>query len=421
MIHIPLPVACAVAFLAALVIALMAIPRIIYVSKKKRLLDLPDNHRKLHVRVVPNLGGVAIFFAYIIVTSLAIQPGIFTKWNYIAAATLLLFVTGLKDDLVNVNPPKKFLAQATAAFIVAYFADIRVESLHGILGIYTLPHWASIAFTVVGCTFVTNAFNLIDGIDGLAGSIGALASATLGLFFAVSGRLSEASMAFALAGAIVGFLRHNWAPASIFMGDTGALVIGFTVSVLCVTLVNLPADAALSGVGMLPRPHSGFIVALAVLFIPVFDTFRVFTMRLLKRRSPFAADRTHVHHYLLDCGLSHAATVAVIVGANGGIVALAIALQAYNVNAAIALLLCVGVVAFAIVFAMRRWKADGSAAHSTQGLEGRRTLAAPALGYLLGRVVTRRTAAQALPARPAVSMPGAEYAPETEGVLEEAS
>src|SRR4051812_33317465 len=114
------------AFLGALAVSLFSIPNIIFVTKKKRLFDMPDNHRKLHKRVVPNLGGIGIFFAYIIITSLFIDPAIFPGWNYIVAASLVLFITGLKDDLVTISPTKKFVAQFAAALITASFADVRL-------------------------------------------------------------------------------------------------------------------------------------------------------------------------------------------------------------------------------------------------------------------------------------------------------
>lgn len=341
-----------IALFAAAGVALFSIPQIRYVAQRKRLLDLPDNHRKLHARVVPNLGGVGIFFAYIVTSSLLVRPDQWGGWNAVAAASLVLFATGLKDDLVSVSPSKKFLAQAAAAFIVAYFADIRLMSLHGVMGVYELPYWMSIAFTVIGCTFVTNAFNLIDGIDGLAGSVGLLASLSLGICLALTGRVSEACVAFSLAGAVLGFLKSNWSPATIFMGDTGALLIGFTLSTLSILLIN----GAQGGVGysaLLHTPHSALLLALCILFVPIFDTFRVFTTRIVRGNSPFRADRTHLHHYLLDLGFSHAQTVLILVVANLGILGIGYLVQDMNVHGGILVLLAVGSVSVAILVGAR--------------------------------------------------------------------
>ena len=340
-------------FLAALGISIFSIPNIIYVAKRKRLLDLPDNERKLHKRIVPNLGGIGIFFAFIIATSVFINAGTFSKWNYITAAVLILFITGIKDDLVQISPTKKLVAQLFAAIITVCLADIRLKSLHGLLGIEEMPVWLSIGFSIVGCVFVTNAFNLIDGIDGLAGSVGILISTLFGLLLAAEGDSNAAIIAFSLSGAILGFLRFNISPAKIFMGDTGSLIIGFAISAISILFIN-SYNSQIPLFGFVASPHACLIIALAILFIPVFDTFRVFTMRLSKGRSPFNPDRTHLHHYLLDLGLSHSQTVATIVGANLLIIIVALMLQSYNMNIALAGLVFVGFSMLFILMLVRR-------------------------------------------------------------------
>jgi UDP-GlcNAc:undecaprenyl-phosphate GlcNAc-1-phosphate transferase len=352
-LHLPDYLVYLLTCVTALAISLFSIPNIIYVSKRKRLLDMPDNERKLHKRIVPNLGGVGIFIAFVIATSLYIKPNEFGRWTYINAALLILFVTGIKDDLVQISPTKKFLAQIAAALITVCLADIRISNLHGIFGIYELPQWLSIGFTVVGCVFVTNAFNLIDGIDGLAGTIGVFISLIFGIALAIEGKTSEAIVAFSLVGAILGFLRYNISPASIFMGDTGSLIIGFSIAVLSITFVNA-YHVGIAIHRFIPTSSGALVLALAVLFIPVFDTFRVFTMRIIKGRSPFSPDRTHLHHYLLDLGLTHSQTVSLLLVANTLIVAVVLAAQRYNVNAAIISLLLVTFGLFGILMVLRR-------------------------------------------------------------------
>ncbi len=341
------------ALVCSLAVSLFSVPNIIYIAKRKRLLDVPDNHRKLHARIVPNLGGVGIFFAFFIVASLLIKPLSFPKWNYIAAACLILFVTGMKDDLVAISPSKKFIAQAMAATITVVFADVRLHSLGGLFGIHNLPDWASIPFSIVGCIFVTNAFNLLDGIDGLAGTIGVYITAMLGLFLAAYGKGSEAVLAFSMTGALIGFLRFNLAPAKIFMGDTGSLIIGFVVAVLGILTINTYHTGGSIDAIIVSAPGV-FVVTLAILFIPVFDTFRVFTMRILRGNSPFSPDRTHLHHYLLDIGLSHTKTVSVIFIANIAVTALALWMQHYNINIAVAAMLFFMLGLYAILVYLRR-------------------------------------------------------------------
>ncbi len=340
------------AVIASLAVSLFSIPNIIYIAKKKRLFDMPDNHRKLHTRIVPNLGGVGIFFAFFITASLFIKPD-FSTWNYIATACLILFITGLKDDLVNISPSKKFIAQAFAATITVIMADVRLYSLGGLFGIHLLPYWASVTFSIIGCIFVTNAFNLIDGIDGLAGTIGIYISTMLGLCLAAYGNMSAAIMAFSMAGALIGFLKSNLPPARIFMGDTGSLLIGFVVSVLSILSINAYHPGGTISAVIISSP-AVFVVTLSILFLPVFDTFRVFTMRILRGHSPFRADRTHLHHYLLDIGLSHGQTVSVILLANILLTALSLYVQHYNINIAVGSLLIFMLGLYSILVYMRR-------------------------------------------------------------------
>lgn len=341
------------AFVSAFILCVMAIPQIILIASKKHLFDMPDNDRKLHLRIVPNLGGVGIFFAYVIVASIFTNPVSFYKWNYIVASTLLLFLTGIMDDLVSLSPAKKFFAQFAAAIIMVVFAGIRLESLHGIFGIYQLPAIYSIGFSVVGCIFITNAFNLIDGIDGLAGTISALCTFLLGVCLALTGYTGAACMSFALMGAIVGFLRYNISPARIFMGDTGSLVIGFTISILCIAFIN-GFDSTKPIVKYIHTPKAALVVGLSILFVPVFDSFRVFITRVVKGGSPFRADRTHLHHYLLDLGFTHSRTVTILVTANILIITLSLLVQDYNPNIAIGCLLAFTFGLFAILYYMRK-------------------------------------------------------------------
>ena len=349
------------ACVTALVLSLVSIPRIIYVSKRKRLFDVPDGGRKIHINTVPNLGGIGIFFAYIIVTSVFINTSSLDKWNYICASSVLLFLTGINDDLVTIPPNKKFLAQLVAALITVVFADMRLNSLHGFFGVNELPYMVSVGFSVMGIIFVTNAFNLVDGIDGLAGSIAVLCSCTLGICLALLGNKGGAFIAFSLMGAVIGFLRYNLSPAKIFMGDTGSLVIGFTIAVLCVMFFHsFPADLATaprSEFPLLTTIHSirgGMVIALSVLFVPVFDSFRVFITRMIEGGSPFKADRTHLHHYLLDLGFSHGQTVTILITSNILIIVVALLVQDYNPNIALLSIFGLTFILFGILYVMRR-------------------------------------------------------------------
>lgn len=300
--------------IASLLLTAFIMPRIILIATKNRLLDLPDNERKVHDKIITNLGGIGIYIGFLVValfSSITLMniPDIgsiqfFNQWHYIIIATLILFITGVKDDLAGLSPYKKFIAQALAAFIVVYFADIRFTSFHGLFGIHELPYIVSIIFSVIGIIFVTNAFNLIDGIDGLAGTISALVLVILTFLFAANHNYNEAVISVTLLGSVIGFLKYNFSPAKIFMGDTGSLLLGFTLSTLCIVFIkdinnqNI-INAVITGSG------GATLITLALLIIPIFDTFRVFSIRILKKGSPFHADRNHLHHKLLDANFSH--------------------------------------------------------------------------------------------------------------------
>lgn len=353
MIQLPEHLLYVLCFITSLIISLVSIPQIILIASRKRLFDVPDSDRKIHSRIVPNLGGVGIFFAFITTASLFIQPAAFIKWNYIIASCLLLFLTGIMDDMISLSPSKKFLAQLLASLIVVGIADIRLDSLHGIFGVHELSYWYSITFSIVGCIFITNAINLIDGIDGLAASIGTLSTGILGICLAAFDNPGAACLAFSLMGAIIGFLRFNISPAKIFMGDTGSLLLGFMTSILCIMFVN-SYNAQTELATLIHGEKGALVVALSILFVPVFDSFRVFITRIIKGISPFKADRTHLHHYLLDLGFTHSRTVTILITANILIIVVSLVTQDYNPNIGILCIFALSVGLYSILYFMRK-------------------------------------------------------------------
>jgi len=338
--------------IASFAMCAFSIPRIILIAKRKKLFDLPDNNRKIHKDVVPNLGGVGIFFAAMIVASCFIADKA-NWWHFMVASALILFIIGIKDDILILTPAKKFMAQIVAASIMVVLGDVRLHSLHGILGVSEMPYWLSVSFSIVGSIFITNAFNLIDGIDGLAGSISFLALLALGISLATQGNINAAYFAFAILGAVAGFLIFNRSPARIFMGDAGALFIGFSISVLCIVFINSFTEMPVYS-RVIHSTRGALIVTLAILFVPVFDSFRVFITRIAKGKSPFHADRTHLHHYLLDLGFSHNRVVTALLIANLMIISTALLVQDFNPNIAILALLGLSFILFGILYFRRR-------------------------------------------------------------------
>jgi UDP-GlcNAc:undecaprenyl-phosphate GlcNAc-1-phosphate transferase len=192
---------------------------------------------------------------------------------------------------------------------VMIMADVRVTSFQGILGIYTLPMGLSYGFTFVMIVGITNAINLIDGLDGLAGSIVLIVSGTFGYYFFRYGGASFSNYAFVavcLIGGILGFLRYNFHRASIFMGDTGSLVCGFIVSILSIQFIEMGTRLGQ------PFGSAGPAITLGILFVPLFDTLRVFVLRMAAGRSPFSPDKNHVHHRILAMGFSQISTVLLL-------------------------------------------------------------------------------------------------------------
>lgn len=334
-------------FITAFTLTYLAIPAIIRIARDKKLYDRP-NERSAHEEPTPSLGGIAIFAGVVCGIILWAPVQTFGMLQYVLAAMVIIFLIGIKDDLVPLSPTKKLLGQILAALILVYKSRVKITSLYGVFGVYELPELASFTLSIVAIIGIVNAFNLIDGINGLAGSIGLLACVSLGSWFFAVDRLELAVLAFSLAGALTAFLKYNFSPARIFMGDTGAMLIGLVCAVLGIKFVEInrevPADLSL-------HFRSAPAIAIAVLILPVFDTLRVITNRLMSGKSPFYPDRTHIHHMLLDAGLTHMQATAVLVVINILIIAWVVALNFWGTT--VLLLLELG---FALVFSFwLRW------------------------------------------------------------------
>ncbi|TVT43815.1 undecaprenyl/decaprenyl-phosphate alpha-N-acetylglucosaminyl 1-phosphate transferase [Hymenobacter setariae] len=285
---------------------MFAVPSIVYIAHLKNLLDAPNN-RSVHVSLTPRLGGVAVLAGFF--SALTIFAPLANGVQQLLAGCILLFFVGLKDDLVTISVAKKFLGQLLATGVVMLMADVRITSLQGIFGIGTLPIGLSYGFTFVVIVGITNAINLIDGLDGLAGTIVLIISGTLGYYFYQYGGSTYSNYAFVAAclmGGTLGFLRYNFHKASIFMGDTGSLVCGFILSILAIQFIEMGNAAGLPSLSASPA------IALGILFVPLFDTSRVFLLRMLAGKSPFAPDKNHVHHRVLALGLSQINTVLLL-------------------------------------------------------------------------------------------------------------
>lgn len=310
-------------FISAFVVTYFAIPSIIKIAIAKHLYDKP-NDRSSHSSIVPRLGGIGIFAGALFAILMWTPFQVFGDLQYILCAFIIIFLIGAKDDLVSISPTKKLVAQILTAFILVYKANIRITSFYGLFGISALPEMASFFISVFTIVVIINAFNLIDGINGLAGSIGVLICSLLGAWFFFIHRSELAVVAFSLVGALIAFLNYNLAPkARIFMGDTGSMLVGLVCAILAISFMEINHDLSASAFKFDAVPA----IAIAILILPLFDTLRVFATRILKGKSPFSPDRTHIHHLLLDFGLSHMQATATLVFTNITIIGAVVALQ----------------------------------------------------------------------------------------------
>jgi UDP-N-acetylmuramyl pentapeptide phosphotransferase/UDP-N-acetylglucosamine-1-phosphate transferase len=280
-------------------------PVIISLSKDKNLMEEPGE-RSSHQYRVPTYGGAGIFIVFsVLAMSLSClgncpQAALARILSLMAGISILFFL-GIKDDMVGLDPAKKFAGQLVAAGLAIFVGGVRIESLDGIFGLGELPYLASVLFTAFVFLLVVNAFNLIDGIDGLAGSLALIATILFGGYFLVAGDTSMAITSFVLVGTLIGFLFFNLSNTKrLFMGDSGSLVVGFLLAFQAV--VFLGANQASAPGAILSNAP---VIVLSVLAFPLLDTLRVFILRVWKGRSPFSADHNHLHHHLLARGLNH--------------------------------------------------------------------------------------------------------------------
>ena len=343
-----------IALIAAYAISMRIYPAIIYLSHSKDLMDVPGE-RSMHQGKTPTLGGIGLFLTFAIGMVLT---GVFAPLppqdviNVLAliGATMLLLFLGVKDDLVLVSPKKKFIGQLVAAALVVFASDIRIVSMEGIFGLWELPYWVSVAFTIFVFLLVVNAFNLIDGIDGLAGGLAILSAVVYGGFFLGNGQQYLALACVILVGALIGFLQHNLSKRQkLFMGDSGSLFTGFLLAYLTIAFLNKSADAASLAFPIANAP----ILAIAVLSYPMMDTLRVFTIRIREGRSPFSADKNHIHHRFLSLGYSHKRSSSSIVLLNVVVITVALVLQHWNIHVQLLACLVIGVSLYLSPFYVR--------------------------------------------------------------------
>lgn len=331
-------------FLSSFLITFFSIPTIIKISKRKNLMDEPGV-RSSHLRKIPNLGGIAMFYSIGICTSIFAYE-IFDLYKFLFASLIILLYVGIMDDIVVMRAYKKLVAQIVVSAFIVIGSDVRIRNLFGIFGIYEIHYLVSIIFTIITFIILINAFNLIDGIDGLAGGYSLICSALFGISYY---RLGEYNyplviLSVVLIGSVLAFLYYNLSnlrATKIFMGDTGSMLLGFLLAFTCICFIDIFIDKNIVSV---PRYHleSAPVVAVAILILPIVDTLNVIIVRLWNKKSPFEADKNHIHHKLLQLDLTHRRASFYIICYYLFIVTITYCFRHTNVNLLLLIILCLG-------------------------------------------------------------------------------
>lgn len=308
-------------FAISAAIGWFAIPRIVIIAKIKRLFDEP-NARKVHKGAIPRLGGLSFFpaalfsFAFVLGLryyygydiSLDLQVELLTEFLFVMAGMLILYFVGMADDLIGVGYRNKFVAQIFAG-VCLVFAGVTVFDLQGLCGVYRLPFAMDALLTIAVVVLTVNAFNLIDGVDGLCSGLGTIILTTLGVLFIYYQLFVYAMFAFGMVGVLIAFFQYNvlGTRLKVFMGDTGSLTLGYMIVFLGLKFVNLE-NTTFIALGL----NSTLAILAGLLFVPVFDTCRVFVSRISRGKSPFFPDKNHVHHKLLQLNRTHLQSTGIL-------------------------------------------------------------------------------------------------------------
>jgi UDP-GlcNAc:undecaprenyl-phosphate GlcNAc-1-phosphate transferase len=324
---IPLWMLIILGFLMAFGITWFTIPSIVIISRLKGLC-ITSNGRTSHTNATPTFGGIAVFAGLVISTVILTGPDFKFELKYIISGLIIVLFIGIKDDILIIDPLKKMTGQVLAAVLIIVFADIRITNLYGFFNIAQIPYSVSILLTIFVFLVIINGFNLIDGIDGLSSGIGILTSSFFGTWFWMTGNIAYAVFSFAFAGSLSAFFYFNvfGKENKLFLGDTGSLVTGLVMGVLACRFMQLELIA--DGAAYI---QSAPAVVFGILIVPLFDTLRVFIMRISQSKSPFIADRQHIHHHLLQLGYTHLQATLILIFVNLFFIGLSFLLQGIGI------------------------------------------------------------------------------------------
>ncbi len=299
----------AIALSIALVVTAFVLPKCVRIARRLNIVDNPSA-RRLNKEPVPVLGGVAVFFGIFVSAMILSSIENCSELFIVFSVLLMMLYTGVTDDIMDIRPFAKFCVQILAMIILMSLGGLRLDNFHGLFGIYQLPDYISIPLTLFAGVGIINAINLIDGVDGLSSGYGIIASTLCGICFLSTRDMTFAILAFAFVGALIPFFIHNvfGRKYKMFIGDGGTLVLGTAFVVFIMRILQSPG---------IERFYPGIIAYLIAIFaVPVFDTLRVMTIRVVKKKSPFSPDKTHLHHLFIGLGFSHAETTLIVLTLN---------------------------------------------------------------------------------------------------------
>ncbi|WP_232333174.1 MraY family glycosyltransferase [Mariniflexile maritimum] len=318
----------------------------------KNLMDNPTK-RSSHICNTPTLGGASFFYTLILALFFLKAWGNHDEAIYFIPGLTILFIVGLKDDLLVLSPYTKLVAQLLSVTFILSNDSFMIHSLNGFFGIYDVPIYLYYFIGAFMMVTIINAYNLIDGIDGLAAMVGIVILIIYATIFYMTNDYFYFLLSLTLNGCLIAFLKFNLAPIDsnkkIFMGDTGSLIVGFIISVLTLKFLALSPDSAKQNLPFLIENIP--LIAISILIVPLFDTARVFTIRLASKRSPFSADRNHTHHILIDYfKMSHRKASLIIGGFNLIFVYLFIILGSSSYNSWLITILVITVILLGYFF-----------------------------------------------------------------------
>lgn len=312
-------------FCTAFIVTCISMPSIIKVASKRSLFDEPKEARKIHTRDISNLGGIGIFLGFFFCVLLFQVICDSRELGSLAAASVLLFFIAFRDDLVPSSPHSRLLFQFIIAAIIVFVGQVHFVHIPIFEANTMLKEVINIVFSFIFIVGFINAFNFIDGIDGLAGSLGLFCTLIFASLFLWMGDYSYGMTALAMSGATLGFLIFNFGEAKIFMGDMGSMLIGVFLAIFGIRFANGPVVLE----DWLTIAYPGSVI-LAILIVPLMDLITVVSIRLYFRQSPFIADKRHLHHRLLGLGWNHAGICLFEVSLNAIVVMICLALQKTN-------------------------------------------------------------------------------------------